>query len=227
MINFLTKKSLFHREAQRSHRELQKNHNTNMKIIFATQNPGKAKEVKALFKNSYFEIFSLYDLGNKIEIEEHGTTFSENAFIKANEIWKIYMQPVIADDSGLEIDQLDCRPGVYSARYAGENCTFEENNIKVINELKNFSEPHHAKFISHAVYYDGKNKIDSIGELHGVVINEQRGKNGFGYDPIFIPDGFDKTISEMDFDFKNKISHRYQSFSQLKNKLIELFKVAV
>ena len=191
-----------------------------MKIIFATQNKGKAAEVKAIFANSSIEIISLYDLGNNIDIEEHGTTFRENAFIKAKAVYEIYREPVVADDSGLSIEQLDGRPGVYSARYSGENCTYEDNNLKVIEELKNFPEPHTAKFISYAVYYDWKNEIEAIGELHGRIIKEQRGTNGFGYDPIFIPDGYEKTISELDFKLKNEISHRARSFNQLKKKLI-------
>lgn len=192
-----------------------------MKIIFATQNKGKAQEVKALFENSTFEIISLYDLGNNIEIEENGSSFSENAFIKAKAIHNIYKEPVVADDSGLVIEQLDGRPGIYAARYAGENCTYEDNNIKVINELKNLPEPHKAKFVSCAVYYDGKKEIESFGELPGVIINEQRGTQGFGYDPIFIPEGHNKTVSEMDFDEKNRISHRAQSFNLLKEKLLQ------
>ena len=191
-----------------------------MKIIFATQNKGKADEVKEIFANSSIEIISLYDLGNNIDIEEHGTTFRENAFIKAKAVYDIYREPVVADDSGLSIEQLDGRPGVYSARYSGENCTYEDNNLKVIEELKEFPEPHTAKFISYAVYYDGKNEIEAIGELHGRIIKEQRGTNGFGYDPIFIPDGYGKTISELDFKLKNEISHRARSFNQLKKKLI-------
>ena len=191
-----------------------------MKIIFATQNKGKADEVKDIFANSSIEIISLYDLGNNIDIEEHGTTFRENAFIKAKAVYNIYKEPVVADDSGLSIEQLDGRPGVYSARYSGDDCTYEDNNLKVIEELKDFSEPHRAKFISYAVYYDGKNEIEAIGELHGRIIKEQRGTNGFGYDPIFIPDGYEKTISEMDFKLKNEISHRARSFNQLKKKLI-------
>ena len=193
-----------------------------MNIIFATQNIGKAKEVKAIFANTSIEIISLYDLGNNIDIEEHGSTFSENAFIKAKAVYEIYREPVLADDSGLSIDQLDGRPGVYSARYAGENCTYEDNNLKIIDELKSLSEPHKAKFISCAVFYDGKNKIEAYGELHGRMIFEQRGTNGFGYDPIFIPDGYNQTISEMEFEKKNKISHRAQSFNLLKEKLLDL-----
>jgi XTP/dITP diphosphohydrolase len=192
-----------------------------MKIIFATQNPCKAKEVKAIFANSPFEIISLYDLGNNIEIEENGMTFQENAFIKAKTVYDIYKEPVVADDSGLSIEQLDGRPGVYSARYAGENCTYEDNNLKVVDELKDSPEPHKAKFISYAVFYDGKNEIETIGELPGVLIKEQRGNGGFGYDPIFIPDGYQQTISEMGFEEKNKISHRAKSFNELKNKLME------
>ena len=191
-----------------------------MKIIFATQNKGKADEVKDIFANSSIEIISLYDLGNNIDIEEHGTTFRENAFIKAKAVYNIYKEPFVADDSGLSIEQLDGRPGVYSARYSGDDCTYEDNNLKVIEELKDFSEPHRAKFISYAVYYDGKNEIEAIGELHGRIIKEQRGTNGFGYDPIFIPDGYEKTISELDFKLKNEISHRARSFNQLKKKLI-------
>lgn len=191
-----------------------------MKLIFATQNAGKAKEVKAIFADSEIEIVSLYDLGNDIDIEEHGTTLRENAFIKAKTVYDIYKVPVVADDSGLEIEQLGGRPGVYSARYSGENCTYEDNNIKVIEELKDFPEPHKAKFISYAVYYDGSKEIEAVGELPGQILKEQRGTQGFGYDPIFIPDGFEKTISELDFEVKNQISHRAKSFALLKAKLI-------
>ncbi len=193
-----------------------------MKIIFATQNKGKAAEVKSIFAGTKFEIFSLYDLGNNIDVEESGDTFRENAFLKAKAVFEIYKVPVVADDSGLMIDQLNGRPGVYSARYAGENCTYLDNNLKVMDELRSFSEPHTAKFLSYAVYFDGKNEIEAVGELPGRIIMELRGQNGFGYDPIFIPDGFEQTISEMEFDLKNKISHRAASFNQLKSKLESL-----
>lgn len=192
-----------------------------MKIIFASQNQGKVKEVKSIFNLTKIKIISLYDLGNNIDVEETGSTFSENAWLKAVAVFEIYKEPTIADDSGLVIEQLDGRPGVISARYSGENCTFEENNLKVIKELSEFPEPHLAKFVSNAVYYDGKNKFETIGELHGQIIKEQRGTAGFGYDPIFIPDGYEVTISEMGFDLKNKISHRAKSFEKLKQILTE------
>jgi XTP/dITP diphosphohydrolase len=194
-----------------------------LKIIFASQNLGKVKEVKAIFNNSHFEIISLYDLGNKIDIEETGLTFSENAWLKAKAVYDIYNEPTLADDSGLMIEQLDGRPGVISARYSGENCTFKDNNVKVINELSKFPEPHKAKFVSTAVYYDGKNRIESVGELHGVIIKEEKGTNGFGYDPIFIPDGFEQTVGELELDLKNEISHRAKSFEKLKKILLEKF----
>ncbi len=194
-----------------------------MKIIFASQNKGKIKEVKAIFNNSHFEIVSLFDLGNNIDIEETGDTFRDNALLKAQTVYELYKEPVVSDDSGLMIEQLGGRPGVISARYAGEGCTFADNNLKVISELSEFPEPHKAKFVSTAIFYDGSNIIESVGELHGIIIKEQRGTGGFGYDPIFIPDGYDKTISELDFELKNKISHRAKSFEKLKELLVNKY----
>ncbi|MEW6654740.1 MAG: RdgB/HAM1 family non-canonical purine NTP pyrophosphatase [Bacteroidota bacterium] len=192
-----------------------------MKVIFATQNLGKAQEVKNLFEGTKIEIVSLADLGNDIEIEETGTTFYDNAFIKAKAIYDIYKTPVVSDDSGLEIEQLDGRPGVYSARYAGESCSFDDNNRKVIEELKSFTQPHRAKFVSQALYYDGVETIAFTGELHGRIIDEPKGNFGFGYDPIFIPDCFTNTLAELMIEEKNIISHRGKSFEQLRTKLIE------
>ncbi|MCX7875769.1 MAG: RdgB/HAM1 family non-canonical purine NTP pyrophosphatase [Melioribacteraceae bacterium] len=192
-----------------------------MKIIFATQNKGKAIEVKNIFKNSKYEIITLSDLNNEIEIEETGTTFIENAYIKAKTIFDIYQLPVIADDSGLVVEQLNGKPGVYSARYAGENCSFDDNNKKLINELKNFPEPHLAHFICLSVYIDKNNFFHSVGELHGKIVLTPRGVNGFGYDPIFQPDGYDKTLAELSLEEKNKISHRAQSFNKLKHNIEE------
>jgi XTP/dITP diphosphohydrolase len=191
-----------------------------MKIIFATQNKGKAKEVKAIFAKTKIEIISLYDIGNKIDVEETGSTFHENAFLKAKTIYNIYKVPVVADDSGLAVEQIEGRPGVFSARYAGEKCTYEDNNLKLIAELYNLPEPHKAKFISYAVFYDGKNEIEAVGELPGQIINEPRGSNGFGYDPIFITEGYEQTVAEMEFEEKNKISHRAKAFNLLKEKLL-------
>ncbi len=194
-----------------------------MKIILATQNKGKVEEVKDIFKDSPFEIVSLNDLGNNIDVEETGSTFSENAFLKAKAVYEIYKKPVISDDSGLVVEQLDGRPGVISARYAGENCTYKDNNLKIISELKEFPEPHKAKFVSLALFFNGKDKIEVEGELLGEIIKEERGKGGFGYDPVFIPEGYSKTVGELTFEEKNRISHRAESFNKLKEILIKKF----
>ncbi|MFC2133344.1 RdgB/HAM1 family non-canonical purine NTP pyrophosphatase [Bacteroidota bacterium] len=188
-------------------------------LIFASGNKGKVKEVKNIFADTVFEIRSLYELGDVPEIHETEDTFEGNALLKAKTIYDIYKIPTIADDSGLSVEQLNGAPGVISARYAGENCTYDDNNHKLIKELKSFPEPHTAKFVSCAVYYDGKDHITVIGEFTGRIIGEFRGTNGFGYDPIFIPDGFEKTLAEMTLDEKNEISHRARSFNKLKIEL--------
>ena len=190
------------------------------RIIFATGNKGKLKEVKDLFNGSEFEIAAPFELGNDVEVEETGITFEENAFIKAKAIYEIYKMPVVADDSGLEVSQLNGEPGVYSARYAGEGCSYDDNNNKLLDALSTLPQPHNARFVSCAVYYDGVNKLVASGYLEGIIIKEKKGSNGFGYDPIFQPNGFNQTISEMTFEEKNKISHRNKSFTKLKDMML-------
>jgi XTP/dITP diphosphohydrolase len=131
-------------------------------------------------------------------------------------IYDKFNLPTIADDSGIVALQLGNEPGVYSARYAGENATDEENNIKLLERLNSFPKPHKAKFVCAAVYYfSGDFKI-VMGEINGQIIKEPRGTNGFGYDPLFLPDGYDKTSAELTPEIKNKISHRYRAFNKLK-----------
>lgn len=190
-----------------------------MKVIFATNNLGKLKEVQNIFSNTEFEIVSLKDINYTDEIEETGATFEENAFIKADTIFNKFNLPVIADDSGLAVNQLDGRPGVYSARYAGENVTYEDNNKKLLSELKEKSQPHLAKFLCCAVYVDEKNRIAVTGELAGQITKEFKGTNGFGFDPIFNPNGYDITLAEMGMEEKNKISHRAKAFKSLKERI--------
>ncbi len=191
-----------------------------MKIIFATKNDGKVREVKKIFDDDDIELISLNDFDNIPDIDETGNTFEENAKIKAIEIYRMFKIPVIADDSGLSVEQLDGAPGVISARYAGENSNSVENNKKLLRELENFEEPHRAKFVCAAVYFDGKKFITASGEMYGRIIKEGRGNNGFGYDPLFIPDGYSLTNGELELDEKNKISHRAKAFYGLKNKII-------
>ena len=193
-------------------------------IIFATGNEGKLREVKKIFADTGYNIISIKDLDGVPEIIEDGETFEDNAFIKADTLYNLFKIPTIADDSGLAVDQLDGRPGVYSARYAGENCTYEDNNKKLIGELSEFDAPHPAQFICCAVYVDQNSRKAVEGVLKGNIINEFRGQNGFGYDPVFIPENFDKTLAEISLEEKNSISHRGKALSALKGVLHELFR---
>jgi XTP/dITP diphosphohydrolase len=190
-----------------------------MDLIFATNNNGKLKEVKNIFHDTKFNILSLADIGFKEDIEETATTFEGNAFIKADTIFEKYSIPVIADDSGLIVEQLNGEPGVYSARYAGNNVTYTDNNNKILKNLEYFPQPHLAKFLCCAVFVNGKKRFSVIGELPGQIINEFKGEHGFGYDPIFIPKGFEVTLAEMKLELKNKISHRAIAFQKLREEL--------
>ena len=192
------------------------------KIIFASKNEGKVREVRHILEGVNAEILSLNDVGFTDEIHESGKTFEENAKIKAEIIYNTFKLSTIADDSGIVAMQLGNEPGVYSARYAGENATDEDNNNKLLERLKLFPEPHKGKFICAAVYYFGADFIVTMGEIVGTIIKEPRGTNGFGYDPLFLPDGYDKTTAELPPEIKNKISHRYKAFNQLKKHLLEL-----
>ena len=191
-------------------------------IIFASKNEGKVKEVRHILNGINAKIISLNDVGFKDEIAETEDTFEGNARIKAEAIYNKFKLPTIADDSGIIAIQLGNEPGVYSARYAGENASDEENNKKLLEKLRAFPEPHRGKFICAAVYFFGDDFITTRGEVEGIIIREARGTNGFGYDPLFLPDGFDKTTAELPPEIKNKISHRFKAFNQLKKYLMVL-----
>jgi XTP/dITP diphosphohydrolase len=192
------------------------------KIIFASKNEEKVKEVRHILNGINAEILSLNDVGFADEIHETADTFEGNAKIKAEIIYNKFALPTFADDSGIVALQLGNEPGVYSARYAGENANDEENNKKLIERLKSFPEPHKGKFVCAAVYYFGADFILAMGEIAGSIIKEPRGTNGFGYDPLFLPDGYDKTTAELPPEIKNRISHRFRAFDQLKKYLLEL-----
>lgn len=194
------------------------------KIIFATKNHGKIKEVKEIFSDTDYEILPLPDIDNSIEIDENANTFEGNAKIKARAVYEKFNMPVMADDSGISVEQLNGRPGVFSARYAGKNARDKENNSKLIEELKNHPEPHPAKYVCVAAYFDGIDFIEGYGEVKGKITDIPKGSNGFGYDPHFIPDGYNETMSELPPEIKNSISHRGKAFKQLKEK-INLLKV--
>jgi len=190
-----------------------------MKIIFASKNKGKIREVVDILGEE-FEVISLLDINGIPDIEETGSTFEENAKIKAETVFKYAGIPAVGDDSGLEVEQLGGRPGVFSARYAGKYTSDHNNNLKLLFELERFPAPHHAQFVCAAVFFDGKNYITTLGEIKGTIIKEARGDNGFGYDPLFVPNGYTLTSGELSLNEKNKISHRAIAFSKLKKLLL-------
>ena len=189
------------------------------KIIFASQNYGKVKEVVQILDGLEAEIISLVDLNEQIEIIEDGDSFEANALIKAKQVYNKFKLPTIADDSGLVVEQLNGAPGIYSARYAGEDGNDKANNEKLLEELKKYPHPHIAKFVCAAVYFDGRKLHTAVGEFKGRIIDEERGKNGFGYDPLFVPDGYSVTSAELEPEVKNSISHRFNAFNKLKEIL--------
>ncbi len=186
------------------------------KLIFASRNKGKVREVSVIMDNEY-QIIPLDEIITDMEIPETESTFLGNAIVKAKTVYNITRTPVIADDSGIEVFQLGGRPGVFSARYAGENASDDENNKKLINELSEFPEPHEARYVCVAVYFDGVNIIHSEGEIRGVITKIPKGKGGFGYDPHFIPAGYTVTMAELSASEKNSISHRGKAFRKLKD----------
>lgn len=190
--------------------------------IIATHNPGKVKEFKEILEPRGYDVKSLAEIGFTEEIEETGHTFEENAILKAEAVAKAVNKMVIADDSGLSIDNLGGRPGVYSARYAGEQKDDQANIEKVLSELKGIEkEQRTARFrCALAVSIPGEETKTVEGQVEGYIAEEPRGEYGFGYDPIFIVKDKDKTMAELTSDEKNKISHRADALKKL-SKLLE------
>lgn len=177
-----------------------------MQLIFATHNKNKLKEVKSLIPKT-INLLSLDDINLLNEIEETASTIEGNALLKAKTIYEQTKTNCFADDSGLLVDALNGAPGVYSARYAGEQKSDEDNIQKLLNVLNNESNRNaHFKTVM-ALIIDGKDYLFE-GIIHGKIAAEKSGTNGFGYDPIFIPDGYTETFAEMSSEIKNAISHR-------------------
>jgi XTP/dITP diphosphohydrolase len=185
------------------------------KILFATKNKGKAYELKQILNSTDIELLLLSDFPEIDDIPETGSTFLENARIKAKAVHDLFGIPVFADDSGLAVDALQGAPGIFSARYAGENATDKDNIDLLLKNLSTYPEPWSARFVCAAIYLEGETECSAIGEMPGRVITERRGLNGFGYDPIFIPDGGIKTTAELTDAEKNAISHRGVAFRKL------------
>lgn len=193
-------------------------------ILIASRNKGKIEEFKKLFQKFNIPVESLYDLREDVpEVEETGTTFKENARLKAEQIAALLNRPVIADDSGLVIDALNGEPGVYSARYAGEKATDDENNEKVLNRLKQTPiDNRTARFVAVlALAIPNEETIFTEGICEGRIAFSPSGLNGFGYDPIFIPEGYDITFAELSNEEKNEISHRSDALKKLEDVIME------
>ncbi len=189
-----------------------------MKIVFATRNEGKVREIREMLRFSDVELISLNEFDAIPDIVEDGQTYLENALKKAKIISEMTGETVLADDSGLSVDILNGEPGVYSARYAGEKATDEDNITKLLEKLKNIPEhKRKASFFCALVLYDPDGQYCSFeAGWAGRIIDEGRGKNGFGYDPIFLCPGLNKTAAELPPDIKNTVSHRGQAFAKLK-----------
>ena len=192
-----------------------------MKIVLATNNPNKVREVKEILNGFGIEILTLKDLEIEIEIEEDQDTFEGNARKKAHTIFNLTKLPTIADDSGLMVDQLNGAPGVYSSRYAGEEHNYEKNNQKLLQELRDKPKPHRAKFICVINFKTETEDEIFTGIVEGEIVDSTRGTNGFGYDPLFKPDGFDVTYAELPSEIKNKISHRYKALLKFRDYLFD------
>ena len=193
-----------------------------MKMVFATKNEGKVREIKEMLDSMDVELMSLNHFESLPEIVEDGKTYLENALKKAKIISEFTGETVLADDSGLEVDALGGEPGIYSARYAGEGATDNENNARLLDKLKRVSANERtASFCCALVLYEKGGHYHSFeARWEGRIIDESRGGNGFGYDPIFLSPAFNKTAAELPPEIKNKVSHRGQAFAKLKEYLI-------
>jgi XTP/dITP diphosphohydrolase len=191
-------------------------------LIFASANEHKVHEIRALFESLPFTILSLTDLNWHQPIPETATTLAGNALIKAKTIFDAFQMPCFADDTGLAVESLQGRPGVYSARYAGENATSEENKQKLLEELKGVSD-RNARFLTCICLYGMGETRYFEGELTGEITEHPSGDAGFGYDAIFKPTHFDKTLAEMTAAEKNSISHRFKAIQALKAALSQGF----
>ena len=190
-------------------------------IVISTGNAHKLEEIGAILKDLDYNIHSLKDVNlDNLEIEENGKTFEHNALIKARTVAKLTNMITIADDSGLEVDAIGKKPGIYSSRYAGENATDAENREKLLKALKNTAASHRtARFVCciAVVFPDGKEFVVR-GTCEGTIAFEEKGSNGFGYDNLFTVNKYNKTFAEMPSSIKNAISHRANALEKMKKE---------
>jgi XTP/dITP diphosphohydrolase len=191
-----------------------------MDLLLATRNVHKTREFAQLL-GDHFKIVDLNSFPQIAAVEETGSTFAENAILKAIDASRQYVDLVVADDSGLEVEALDGAPGIFSARYAGENASDEQNIEKLLRELGE-TEKRNARFCCViALARAGRLLRTFEGVVEGEIVDLARGANGFGYDPIFMPDGFNKTFAELGAEVKNQISHRAKAVAALREALRE------
>ncbi len=196
-----------------------------MKIVFATQNKGKINELKSMFDDLGYEVLSMGDVGLNLDIEENGTTFEENAMIKAKALYEALPKGeyiIMSDDSGIEVEALNNAPGIYSARYNGEDTPWPTKNKMMLDEIKDKTN-RKARFVACiAVILKDGTSFTKRGIIEGNITKEIIGDTGFGYDPIFIPEGYDKTFAQMTKEEKSKISHRGRAIKAVKEEIIAL-----
>lgn len=193
-----------------------------MKILIATQNQHKKLEMEAILANSSVTLITLKDLNDFDEVTEDGDTFEKNAEIKATYFGNKHQMYTISDDSGLMVDSLSGAPGVHSKRYSTTGLD-EDNNHKLLDSLK-YTTNKNASFVSNVCFYDPfiKKNTHFIGRVEGIILDEPKGNNGFGYDPLFYIEAHQMTYAEMSSELKNKVSHRSIALSKLKEALHEI-----
>ena len=191
------------------------------KIIFATTNQNKVREVKMMMEGFDVELYTMKEAGIDVDIVEDGTTFEENAIIKAKTIMEMTGEIALADDSGLEVDYLDGAPGIYSARFLGEDTSYDVKNNYIIDKLKDAKgKDRSARFVCAMAAAFPNGEVETCkGTIEGVIAYEQKGKNGFGYDPIVYVPEYEMTTGEMARELKNSISHRGKALEQMKEIL--------
>lgn len=188
------------------------------RLLIATNNAGKVREIKAILGEFYDELVSLKDIGLDLNVMEDGDTFEANAVKKAREAAQAAGCDALADDSGLCVAALDGAPGVYSARYAGEDATDEKNNAKLLAALEGV-EDRRAKFVSVVALVSGDMVTTASGEVEGVIAHAPSGSGGFGYDPLFFVPELGQTFAEIPAEVKNSLSHRARALAALRDKL--------
>lgn len=192
------------------------------KVVIATKNKGKVKEIKDILSELPVEVVSMQDEGIEIDIVEDGSSFEENALIKARTVGQYTSAIIIADDSGLEVDCLGGAPGIYSSRFAGEGANDEKNNAKLLAMLEGVEEAERtARFVcAIAVVMPDNEHFVVRGECEGTIGFEPKGQHGFGYDPLFYIPEYDAAMAQLEPEVKNRISHRARALEKMKNRIL-------